>query len=134
MIKISEISLEDCIRLHKEMWIYIAEHLDEELDNDSYESQIDTRARLKERYCERLIENKIIDDYPLHFCFLCQYANNHDEWYPCEQCPAIWGTENIITIDDVYCEYEVDNQPENVLNWALSNPKDIANIEIKLLK
>lgn len=132
MIKINEISLEDCVRLHKEMWMYIAEHLNEELGGtNSYEAQINARANLKVRYCRKLVEDKIIDNYPQEFCFICQYATNHDEWDRCEQCPAIWGTEDIITIDNVYCEYELDNQSKDVLNWVLSNPKDIANIEFK---
>ena len=130
MIKINKISLEDCIRLHKEMWLYIADHLDEELDNDSYESQMNTRYRLKKRYCERLIENKIIDDYPEHFCFFCQYEENYNDRYnQCKCCPGIWETED--QINEYYCECEEDKYSKDVLNWIFSNSEDIANIEIK---
>lgn len=130
MIKINEISLEDCIRLHKEMWMYISEHLDEELRNDnSYASQLDTRNILKKRYCRKLVEDKIIDDCPIHFCFFCQYGENYDDYNPCEYCPGIWKTEGFM--DKYYCECEEYEYSKNVLNWILSNPEDIANIKIK---
>ena len=130
MIKINEISLEDCIRLHKEMWMYISEHLDKELDNDSHKSQMNTRHRIKKRYCRKLVEDKIIDNYPKHFCFFCQYEENYNDRYnQCKCCPGIWKTED--QINEYYCECEKDKFSEDFLNWNLSNPKDIANIEIK---
>lgn len=131
MIKIDKISFEECVKLHKEMWMYIAEHLNEELGGtNSYEAQINARANLKVRYCRKLVKDKIIDDCPEHFCFFCQYEENYNDRYnQCKCCPGIWETED--QINEYYCECEEDKYSKDVLNWIFSNPEDIANIEIK---
>lgn len=110
-------TLEECKKLHKDMWEFIKEQ-----ENLTHED----RPCLKEIYCDR----KCV--LLLNSCALCSYAQqkafeqgNYAYSDMCQYCPAVWGTEDIC--DSFYCESNIDEH----LNWKNSPCDDIIGIKWK---
>lgn len=81
-----ELTKQEAIRLHREMWNWIAE----QYENGSEE----TVEYLKDAYCE-------INNYDAYCnCFCCEYAmyKNEESSIRCASCPLIWGNEDIVNI------------------------------------
>ena len=118
-------TLEDCKRIHRDMWNYIAGA--EERDNNC------SRKYLKDDFCYR---SKL---YLNNSCALCKYALEQYNAYNnctkfnvsqavCEFCPALWGTER--EKYGYYCESEVDGSSDSI-DWRHSKAVDIRDIKWK---
>lgn len=114
-------TLEECKKLHKDMWEFVKEQ-----ENLTHED----RHYLKASYCA---ENGM---HLLNHCALCSYAQQKafeqgDYEYDnmCQYCPAIWGTEDIC--DTFYCEYYRIYPIAEHLNWRHSPCDDIIGIKWK---
>ena len=118
-------TLEDCKRIHRDMWNYIAGA--EERNNNL------RRKYLKDDFCLRS------GLYLPNDCALCQYALEQYNVYNnctifdvsqdvCEFCPAIWGTEG--ENRGYYCESEVDGSSDSI-DWRHSKADDIRDIKWK---
>lgn len=120
-------TLDDCKRIHHDMWNYIAGAEDRTHHSLS-------RSYLKDDFCARnhlLFSNN---------CALCEYAldqynAHHDECVAfsvshdvCTFCPALWGTEG--DQYGYYCEHEVDGSAERI-DWRYSKADDIRDIKWK---
>lgn len=110
-------TLEECKKLHKDMWEFVKEQ-----ENLTHEN----RQYLKASYCA---ENGV---QLINKCALCQYAKQkavergvYAYFGMCQFCPAIWGTENIC--DSFYCECNKHGH----LNWHDSSCDDIIGIKWK---
>ena len=118
-------TLEDCKRIHRDMWNYIAGA--EERNNNL------RRKYLKDHFCSRS------RSFLINGCALCQYALERYNAYNnctifnvssdvCEFCPALWGTER--EKYGYYCESEVDG-PSDRIDWRHSKAVDIRDIKWK---
>ena len=118
-------TLEDCKRIHRDMWNYIAGA--EERNNNL------RRKYLKDDFCSRS------RSFLINGCALCQYALERYNAYNnctifnvssdvCEFCPALWGTER--EKYGYYCESEVDG-PSDRIDWRHSKAVDIRDIKWK---
>lgn len=110
-------TLEECKKLHKNMWEFVKEQ-----ENSTYKD----RHYLKATYCA------LNGVWLVNHCALCSYARqkafeqgNYAYSDMCQYCPAIWGTENIC--DSFYCESDIDGH----LNWNDSPCDDIIGIKWK---
>ena len=118
-------TLEDCKRIHRDMWNYIA-GVEERNNNLS-------RKYLKKDFCSRS-RLCLIND-----CALCQYAveqyNESNKCISfsvspdvCKFCPALWGTEE--ETYGYYCEREFDGSSDSI-DWRHSKADDIRDITWK---
>ena len=82
-----DLTKERAIKEHRKMWNWIADQLEN--------GRSMTIGTLKEVYCD---ENEF--DI-LNNCFCCEF-DAKQSLYCCENCPILWGTENIV--HDYYCE------------------------------
>ena len=118
-------TLEDCKRIHRDMWNYIA---GAEARNSNLR-----RKYLKDDFCSR---SKLYLD---NSCALCEYALEQYNAYNkctifgvspdvCEFCPAIWGTEG--EKQGYYCEREFDGSSDSI-DWRHSKADNIRDITWK---
>lgn len=118
-------TLEDCKRIHRDMWNYIASA--EERNNNL------SRKYLKGDFFSRS------HIYLVNDCALCQYAleqyNENNKCIilgvspdVCEFCPALWGTEG--EKHGYYCEREFDESFRSI-DWRHSTAVDIRDITWK---
>ena len=118
-------TLEDCKRIHRDMWNYIA---GAEARNSNLR-----RKYLKDDFCSR---NKLYLD---NNCALCGYALEQYSAYNkcaifgvspdvCEFCPVIWGTEG--EKQGYYCEREFDGSSDSI-DWRHSKADNIRDITWK---
>ena len=118
-------TLEDCKRIHRDMWNYIA---GAEERNSNLK-----RKYLKDDFCSR---SRL---YFPNDCALCEYALEQYNAYNkciifdvspdvCEFCPALWGTEG--EQRGYYCESEVGGYSDRI-DWLHSKAVDIRDIKWK---
>lgn len=92
------ISREEAIRKHREMWSWIAEQYEYELDVPV--------KRLKTKFVKEHYPN----DYPASMCYCCEYAGivlNSEiggSRYNCERCPLEWPS----TCCELMCSHKTD--------------------------
>lgn len=123
-------TLEDCKRIHRDMWNYIAGAEDRNTNSEDHSS---SRLYLKDDFCKRS------HLYLNNSCALCKYAldqynaHNKDTRFcisndVCAFCPVLWGTE--VEKNGYYCESEVDGSPGSI-DWRYSKASDIRDITWK---
>ena len=118
-------TLEDCKRIHRDIWDYIA----------GAEARNSNRKRkyLKDDFCSR---SKL---YLHNSCALCEYALEQYNAYNncirfsvsqdvCQFCPTLWGTEG--EKRGYYCEREVGGYSDSI-DWRHSKAVDIRDIKWK---
>ena len=116
-----KLTREDAIRLHREMWNWIADENEEGNNVEKWDFLI-KEGFIKSRDPEAFIP---CTDYEIdHDCFCCEYAKQKAEEdgeeydYRCQYCPLKWGNENK---DLLYmcCEYATENDDEGLYClWA----------------
>lgn len=90
----------EAVRLHREMWNWIADELEEGTVWNIYD--------LKNLY---LYEIGIDSDEVDNSCFCCEYTRTDGDIFDCSRCPLIWGTEE--NVKEYFCEegfYEIPNE------------------------
>ena len=119
-----ELSKEEAIKLHKEMWNYIKDNMD--VDEPM------VRYNLKKMFLSKI---GLSESAVKSRCFLCEYAKQQyklrNDYFGicgefCKCCPAVWGTEGLA--EHSFCEVD---SATNVTDWRYSPIDDIINIKIK---
>lgn len=112
-----KLSKEEAIRLHREMWEWIAE---QEALNDiciNYSNRVDLKI-------EWLQDHGFVPDTIMNECFLCEYAyqqSNVDRRKLCRYCPLIWtGSQT----EHYMCE-------DGECDWRRSDANEIAHLAEK---
>lgn len=108
-----ELTREEAIRIHRDMWRYLKEH--------GAEYNALERCDLKKQYCKE-------HGYSFYYdCVLCEYAEQNGG---CDACPAIWGGED--KKKKAFCQwnYSVDMEA-GWIDWRYSDIDDIINIKMK---
>lgn len=82
------LSKEEALRLHREMWSVMQKKLG---DCPS----ADDREAFKIEWCNKYFPYEFI----LHNCFLCEYAID------CDHCPINWSSLNVFKINRCYADY-----------------------------
>lgn len=119
-------TLDECKRIHHDMWNYIAGAEDR---NNNSEDHSSSRSYLKDDFCVRS------HLYFSNSCALCEYAlaqyNAHNKCTRfsvshdvCAFCPALWGTE--ADKGGYYCERGAES-----IDWRYSKADDIRDIKWK---
>lgn len=123
---IKNLTKEQALQLHKEMWLEMAKCKDVTVSgiNDlrNYHSHIEQR----ERYWFKLNYMGKNNLNILNHCFLCEYAHQEMERNGCidnycKFCPVNWESNS----EEFMCEYG------DGIDWRYSNILDIANIKLR---
>lgn len=126
--------LDECKRIHRAMWNYIAGTEKRTIYIGFADNRSSIRTELKYDFCAR--SNMTLKNS----CALCEYAldyanqkddeSTHFSVSPdvCQYCPAVWGTE--VDTNGYYCERDVDESSE-IIDWRYSKASDIRDIKWK---
>ena len=124
-----KLSREEAIRLHREMWNWIADENEKGNDVDKWLFLI-KEGFIESKDLEVILES---DEYKIDcYCFCCEYAKqkadeNGEEYdYRCKYCPLEWGNANKDLLF-MCCDHKRENDDEGL--YCLWNDEDILPIE-----
>lgn len=108
MVKLK--SKEDYIKMHREMWNWIADNIKDLIMNKHVKDILEAK--------ELFIQNYLIGTDIRFNCFCCEYAiiESQDEYYYCNYCPLNWNSKR----------YEFMCEHNDSANWYKANRLSIA--------
>ena len=126
---IKNLTKEQALQLHKEMWLEMAES--PYVVKDGFEKDVAPSFITSESMARNIFKRDYMEERGLEVlnnCFLCEYALQQSEFGDdyCKHCPANWcGTEQKCLNPSYMCECGECNE----IDWRYSNVLKIANIK-----
>lgn len=117
------LTLDECKRLHRDMWDYIS--------NQHNNVGIRDRNELKASFISNNDGNRMVANH----CYLCQYAAEQAKAKGynriCKYCPALWGSENFTK--NGYCEFSYFDEFDSdiMIDWIESDPAKVRDVPFK---